>query len=140
MKRSVIAFSVGLLMQLIAAPSVAEVKPARVHADTKKPPVVKPKSFTPRQLAEKSSRNKWRSSRQWFCLEKLWAKESHFNPKAHNKRSGAYGIAQFTPQTWGSRRRTSDPQTQIRYGLRYIEKRYGSPCAAWNHHRRYGWY
>ena len=30
--------------------------------------------------------------------------------------------------------------TQIRWGLRYIRGRYGSPHRAWNHELAYGWY
>ncbi|MEO6529525.1 MAG: transglycosylase, partial [Specibacter sp.] len=31
-------------------------------------------------------------------------------------------------------------QTQIRWGLGYIEERYGSPCGAWGHSESVGWY
>ena len=119
---------------------------ASSHAETPKPkPVViikKPivKRETPRQIAQRVSRSKGVDLRQWRCLDMLWTKESHFNPKAHNKKTGAYGIAQFLPKTWGSRKRTSNVKTQVEYGLKYIDKRYGSPCAAWNHHRKHGWY
>jgi hypothetical protein len=30
--------------------------------------------------------------------------------------------------------------TQIRWGLRYINDTYGSPCAAWSHEQATGWY
>jgi hypothetical protein len=30
--------------------------------------------------------------------------------------------------------------TQIRWGLGYIEDRYGSPCGAWAHSQARGWY
>jgi hypothetical protein len=66
--------------------------------------------------------------KEWNCLRYVWTKESHFNPKAENKRSGAYGIAQFMPSTWGNYKveKTADARLQIKYGLRYILKRYGS--------------
>ena len=121
-----------------------------VYAETPKPkpkpPVIVKKVVVkkehPRQLAQRISRSRGLDLRQWKCLDMLWTKESHFNPKAHNKRSGAYGIAQFMPRTWSNYKvaKTSDAALQIKYGLRYIERRYGSPCAAWNHHRRHGWY
>lgn len=85
---------------------------------------------------------------EWKCLRNIWQKESHFNPKAENKSSGAYGIAQFMPQTWGNYKvnKTPSAQLQIKYGLRYIEKRYGSTneptgaCNAWDFWQRKGWY
>jgi hypothetical protein len=40
---------------------------------------------------------------------------------------------------FGSDWRT-DPVTQIKWGLDYIEGRYGSPCGAWNAFRAKGWY
>jgi hypothetical protein len=34
----------------------------------------------------------------------------------------------------------TDPATQIRWGLGYIQATYGSPCAAWAHEESAGWY
>jgi len=34
----------------------------------------------------------------------------------------------------------TNPATQIRWGLRYIQSVYGSPCGAWGHETAYGWY
>ncbi len=85
----------------------------------------------------------WRNSRQFRCLERLWARESRWNERAHNASTGAYGIPQALPGTKmasaGSDWRT-DPRTQVRWGLRYIKNRYGSPCSAWNHLQASGWY
>ena len=65
---------------------------------------------------------------EWKCLRNIWQKESHFNPKAKNMSSGAYGIAQFMPETWGNYgvSKTEVAKLQIKYGLRYIFKRYGN--------------
>ena len=80
---------------------------------------------------------------QFGCLNKLWTKESHWNHKAQNKSSGAYGIPQSLPgskmASVGSDWRTN-PATQIKWGLNYIEGRYGSPCKAWSHSQSVGWY
>lgn len=76
------------------------------------------------------------------CLEKLWAKESGWNPKASNP-SGAYGIPQAKPgskmATVGADWKTS-AATQVKWGLGYIKGRYGTPCAAWAHSQSSGWY
>lgn len=80
---------------------------------------------------------------EWGCLEKLWDRESHWNERAMNRYSGAYGIPQALP---GSKMASagSDWQTnaatQIKWGLNYIASRYKSPCGAWAHFQRVGWY
>lgn len=80
---------------------------------------------------------------QWACLWALWTAESNWRPKAHNKSSGAYGIAQFMPQTWDivHYQKTSDGYVQIEAGLAYIDHRYaGSPCKAYAHFLAKRWY
>jgi hypothetical protein len=76
------------------------------------------------------------------CLESLWGKESHWNPKAQNPSSTAYGIPQFLDSTWAGTgiAKTSDGYRQIDAGLIYIDSRYGSPCGAWSHSKSTGWY
>lgn len=80
---------------------------------------------------------------EYDCLYALWAKESGWNVYAHNKSSGAYGIPQSLP---GSKMASAgadwatNPATQITWGLGYISARYGSPCGAWAHSQRVGWY
>ena len=85
---------------------------------------------------------KWNATQQ-ACLVKLWTKESHWNYQAHNYRSGAHGIAQAFPavkmETVGLDWRTN-AVTQIRWGLNYIDKRYGTPCKALARHIRRGAY
>ena len=41
------------------------------------------------------------SEQQYSCLNSLWTKESHWNYKARNPRSGAHGIAQALPAKIG---------------------------------------
>jgi hypothetical protein len=82
------------------------------------------------------------SSSEFSCLERLWGKESGWNPNAQNPSSTAYGIAQFLNSTWAGTgiAKTSDGYKQIDAGLIYIEKAYGSPCAAWAKSQSSGWY
>ena len=76
----------------------------------------------------------WNPS-EWYSLDKLWTQESHWNYKADNKHSTAYGIAQILNTKVG----TPAPQ-QVARGLSYILQRYGKPSVAWAHERRHGWY
>ena len=65
--------------------------------------------------------------KQFLCLNRLWTKESHWNYRAHNKSSGAHGIPQALPAIRMDDVATdwrTNPVTQIRWGLRYIEARY----------------
>jgi hypothetical protein len=74
----------------------------------------------------------WNKS-QISCLNQLWNGESHWNFKAHNYRSGAHGIPQALPATKMEIVSTdwrTNPVTQIKWGLQYIEARYGTPCQA----------
>jgi len=83
------------------------------------------------------------SEDQYRCLNNLWTKESHWNYKAHNYRSGAHGLPQALPASkmdliaddW-----RTNPVTQIRWGLRYIEDRYDTPCGAWSKFKRHRYY
>ena len=83
------------------------------------------------------------SDYDWECLVKLWNRESGWNPNAVNKRSGACGIPQSLPcskmAVEGTDYRTNY-RTQIRWGLKYIAGRYGSPSGAWKHSQWRGWY
>jgi hypothetical protein len=80
---------------------------------------------------------------QYKCLEELWVEESNWRYKAHNKRSGAHGIAQALPANKMDVVSTdwrTNPVTQIRWGLRYISIRYETPCKALSKHKRSNWY
>ncbi len=85
---------------------------------------------------------KWGTS-QFGCLKTLWDRESHWNYKSHNYNSGAHGIAQALPaikmETIALDWRTN-PVTQIRWGLAYINSRYHSPCKALSKFRWSGYY
>jgi len=98
---------------------------------------------TPRQIAIRLLHRFHWGKRQFRYLNPLWARESSWNVHALNAYSGAYGIPQAVPgskmASAGQHWRTS-ARTQIRWGLRYIKDRYGSPAAAWRHELATGWY
>ena len=77
----------------------------------------------------------WTSDAQYNCLVNLWTGESGWRWNAENASSGAYGIPQSLPASkmsqFGSDYRTN-PITQIRWGLWYIDMSYGNPCNAWS--------
>ncbi len=83
------------------------------------------------------------SSGQFDCLDSLWQKESGWVHTADNPTSSAYGIPQALP---GSKMASAgsdwetNPVTQIRWGLGYIDDVYGSPCSAWAHSEANNWY
>ena len=80
---------------------------------------------------------------QFECLTLLWNAESGWNHRALNRSSGAYGIPQALPASKMSSAGAdwkTNPQTQINWGLRYIESQYGTPCGAWSHFKRKHWY
>lgn len=81
--------------------------------------------------------------KQFWCLDGLWTKESRWNYRASNKRSGAHGIPQALPaskmELIGTDWRTN-PVTQISWGLHYIDKRYETPCGAFAKFKRTNWY
>ena len=80
---------------------------------------------------------------QFGCLDSLWTRESKWSTTADNPSSSAYGIPQALP---GSKMASAgadwatNAATQIRWGLGYIQDRYGSPCGAWGHSQSNGWY
>ncbi len=82
------------------------------------------------------------SQSEWDSLVALWDGESGWSTTAANP-SGAYGIPQALPGSkmaqFGRKWKTS-AVIQIRWGLWYIEQRYGSPSAAWAHEQQFGWY
>ena len=77
----------------------------------------------------------WTSDAQYNCLVNLWTGESDWRWFAENPSSGAYGIPQSLParkmSQFGADYRTN-PLTQIKWGLWYIEMSYGNPCNAWS--------
>jgi len=98
---------------------------------------------TPKEVARNLFADHGWDLDQFDCLNKLWTKESRWLVDADNPTSSAYGIPQALPgrrmAEYGSDWRTN-PITQIKWGLDYIQDRYGSPCEAWAHSQAKNWY
>lgn len=100
------------------------------------PPASDPQKHANEETGRKLARDlkHWGSADEWHCLDQLWLHESGWDHHAKNDSSGAYGIPQSLPgdkmaangSDWAT-----NPETQIRWGLDYIEGRYGDPCNAW---------
>ncbi|PBC61575.1 hypothetical protein BKI49_23595 [Streptomyces sp. Tue6028] len=82
-------------------------------------------------------------SGQFQCFSNIVDHESSWNYKAVNASSGAYGLFQALPgskmSSVGSDWQTN-PATQIKWGLNYMDSRYGSPCEAWSFWQQNNWY
>ncbi|MFD9463764.1 lytic transglycosylase domain-containing protein [Streptomyces sp. NPDC060027] len=82
-------------------------------------------------------------SGQFQCFSNIVNHESSWNYKAVNASSGAYGLFQALPgskmSSVGSDWQTN-PATQIKWGLNYMDSRYGSPCDAWSFWQANHWY
>ncbi|MFD6419603.1 transglycosylase SLT domain-containing protein [Streptomyces sp. NPDC060194] len=80
---------------------------------------------------------------QFQCFSNIVDHESGWNYRATNPSSGAYGLMQALPGTkmasagadW-----QTNPATQLKWGLSYMDGRYGSPCGAWEFWQANNWY
>jgi hypothetical protein len=99
-------------------------------------------SGSPQQIAQSMLSSFGWGQDQWGCLDQLWQQESGWSLTASNP-SGAYGIPQALP---GSKMASAGPNwednaaTQIKWGLGYIQSKFGSPCAAWSNEESSGYY
>ncbi len=85
----------------------------------------------------------WDKGNEWMCLYDLFVRESGWNEKADNPTSSAYGIPQALPGSKMSNEGAdylTNPETQIKWGLKYIKGRYQSPCKAIIWHNSHNWY
>ncbi|MFJ1745342.1 transglycosylase SLT domain-containing protein [Streptomyces sp. NPDC088116] len=80
---------------------------------------------------------------QFQCFSNIVNHESTWNYQAQNASSGAYGLVQALP---GSKMSSAgadwqtNPATQIKWGLNYMNDRYDSPCGAWSFWQANNWY
>ncbi|MFF3497808.1 transglycosylase SLT domain-containing protein [Streptomyces sp. NPDC003247] len=80
---------------------------------------------------------------QFNAFSKIVQHESNWDVDATNASSGAYGLVQALPgskmASAGSDWKTN-AKTQIKWGLDYMNSRYGSPTGAWSFWQANGWY
>lgn len=115
------------------------VKPVVKHHKTYKSiPLRKSYSGNPRTYAMNVL-----GSTQFQCFSNIIERESGWNPYATNPSSGAYGLPQALPgskmASAGSDWRTN-PITQVKWGISYMNSRYGSPCGAWSYWTGHNYY
>jgi hypothetical protein len=85
----------------------------------------------------------WNTGTQYSCLWNVVNKESTWSWRATNSSSGAYGLYQSLP---GNKMASAgkdwkyNPATQNKWGLKYMNSRYGSPCKAWAFWKANHWY
>ena len=127
-KTKLLIIGVLALLLVIIAPAEAEAP----HKDKKDVTLLAyddPKAYAKLLLDEQNL-----PENEYKCLVQLWTKESHWNYKADNPNSTAYGIAQMLKED------SKHPAEQISNGLRYIKHRYDTPCEAWKFWRSHYWY
>ncbi|WP_329569059.1 transglycosylase SLT domain-containing protein [Kitasatospora sp. NBC_01266] len=80
---------------------------------------------------------------QLASFDQIISHESSWNVTATNPSSGAYGLAQALPgnkmASVGSDWATN-PTTQIKWALQYMDSTYGSPNQAWTFWQAHNWY
>lgn len=97
-----------------------------------------------KELARKLARDLYGwGEEQFSCYDNIIMRESLWITTADNPTSSAYGIPQALPgkkmasegEDW-----LTNPATQIKWGLKYVKERFGTPCQAWSFKRANGWY
>lgn len=105
-------------------------KPTPTASKKQAAPVVRKPSVAD---AQSYARNRLGST-QYACLANIVVRESGWNIFATNAGSGAYGLPQSLPgskmASAGSDWRTN-PVTQVKWMISYVDGRYGSACGAW---------
>ncbi|GAA1363820.1 hypothetical protein GCM10009612_42890 [Streptomyces beijiangensis] len=122
--------------QASAANASTAATPAAVPASTSSTSTA---GKTPQQIAQSMIPD----DAQYQCFNNIVTNESGWDVTASNASSGAYGLVQALPgskmASAGSDWQTN-PATQIKWGLDYMDSTYGSPCAAWSFWQANGWY
>jgi hypothetical protein len=78
---------------------------------------------------------------EFDCLDSLYMSESGWRVDADNPTSSAYGIPQALTQLHDlPADYMTSAESQIRWGLGYIQDTYGTPCNAWSFKAGNNWY
>ena len=102
-----------------------------------------PSSGSNRRIGKRLAAEHGWTGEEWVCLNNLWTKESGWSTRSSNSSGTAWGIPQALP---GSKMRSAgtdwrtNPATQIKWGIGYIDNRYGTACKAWGHWQSHNWY
>ena len=80
--------------------------------------------------------------KQYACLVKLLKRESNWRPTAQNSTSTASGIGQLLDGTYKNlgMKKSDSGVAQLVATLSYIHRRHVTPCNAWRHSEKKGWY
>ncbi|MFI6486008.1 transglycosylase SLT domain-containing protein [Streptomyces sp. NPDC050564] len=140
--------TVSIIRRVVASPKKALAGAAVAAATTgmvlaAAPAQAAPATTTSASSAQAIAHQMIPDATQFNAFSKIVEHESGWNPSATNASSGAYGLVQALPAskmaTAGSDWKTN-PATQIKWGLDYMNSRYGSPTAAWSFWQANGWY
>nr|WP_269779338.1 hypothetical protein [Propioniciclava soli] len=103
-----------------------------------------PETTEPKEIARQIAANSYGwGEDQFTCYNNIIMRESMWDTFADNPTSSAYGIPQALP---GSKMASegadweTNPATQIKWGLKYVKERFGTPCSAWSFKQANGWY
>ncbi|RFU86164.1 lytic transglycosylase domain-containing protein [Streptomyces triticagri] len=135
----------GAVVGLATAGLVTIAAPAQAAAPTAAPVAPAAKVAAPQAStgsAKSIAKKLIPDAKQYQAFSKIVEHESGWDPQASNP-SGAYGLVQALPgskmSSAGSDWKTN-PATQIKWGLDYMNDRYGSPAEAWQFWQSNGWY
>ena len=95
---------------------------------------VEAKAATQTDLLKLYAHSRIVSMQQFNCFNKIITKESRWSYLARN--GSHYGLGQMR-STWY---RDLDPYRQIDATIRYVTKRYQTPCKAWAFHQQKNYY
>lgn len=81
-------------------------------------------------------------TKQYSCLAKLIGKESAWKSEAQNPTSTASGLGQLLDSTYDrlGMEKSNSGVAQLVATLSYIHRRHVTPCGAWKHFQKNGWY
>jgi hypothetical protein len=106
-------------------------------------PTATPRTYQPTVADAKAYALAVLGPTQFACLDQIAIHESHWNPFDLNRSSGAYGIPQAVPgskMAWAGADWRTNPVTQVKWMIHYVDGRYGSACQAWAFWQTHRWY